>query len=790
MQNTFSFKRIFIEKELWILVLLSIVYCYRPLFLGETFFYRDLFEHYVPQKRLFADLIRTGQLPLWDVYLHGGQPYLADPTNVALSPTSLLYLFLPLLTAFNLEIAFHLIFCAIFAYALARALGFHPRASLVTGAIFAFCGVTLSLINVLRFWAMPYIPLVLLFWHLCLVERQRKWFAATALAGAIQVFAGSPETSLLTMLFLLGWGLTYPYPQRRAFKTCLLWVVLVLFIIGLSAIQILPTAEMVRHSSRSDVDYETFTTWPLHPARLPEILFRSFLGRTDALSSADYWGKTIEGVPYTFMLSIYFGLLTTVFVIASHLEPNVLPKRIRIFLVSLCFLLSGLALGNALPFFRQFYDFMPIHWFRYPIKLLMGATLPVSLLAGSTFDAQYEISDDRKPSTSFLILLWFLTIALIAFTATFFLSGPFASMLQLLFFSDSAENIRQGLFLSFRHTCWVFTIATLLSQYQKMNPRRVHIWILSAVLVLDLFLAGRSVNPSASRELLMKTPSLAAFIQKEIADGRLFRDESPSRVELRAPSNDIVWREIWYVQTLNYYQAAYYKIPVVFHDDFDRLAPLPIMTLKRLLYSVPWERRVPLLSSAAASLVLTEEDVEVPGLRRLAVVQNASKLKFYLYRNEKAPPRAVFVTTWIYLKSGDVLRAMLSPTFNPAKHVVLEGTPGALVSHPCGLAEMKTIQSEANRTDYSVVSACDGYLVFSESYYPGWRVQVDGKQAPIERANYAFSAVFLKAGRHTVIRHFFPMSVLLGVTLSITSLVSLWLVSRKDWLLSCVYSSH
>ena len=39
-----SLTRILKEKELWILVLLGILYFYRPLFLKETFFFRDLFS--------------------------------------------------------------------------------------------------------------------------------------------------------------------------------------------------------------------------------------------------------------------------------------------------------------------------------------------------------------------------------------------------------------------------------------------------------------------------------------------------------------------------------------------------------------------------------------------------------------------------------------------------------------------------------------------------------------------------------------------------------------------------
>jgi uncharacterized membrane protein YfhO len=41
-------------------------------------------------------------------------------------------------------------------------------------------------------------------------------------------------------------------------------------------------------------------------------------------------------------------------------------------------------------------------------------------------------------------------------------------------------------------------------------------------------------------------------------------------------------------------------------------------------------------------------------------------------------------------------------------------------------------------------------LVLADSYYPGWRVSVDGRPATVIRADHAFRGVVLPAGSHTV----------------------------------------
>jgi hypothetical protein len=44
----------------------------------------------------------------------------------------------------------------------------------------------------------------------------------------------------------------------------------------------------------------------------------------------------------------------------------------------------------------------------------------------------------------------------------------------------------------------------------------------------------------------------------------------------------------------------------------------------------------------------------------------------------------------------------------------------------------------------------DGLLVVSQPFYPGWRARVDGKQAPIYRADYLLQAIPVSADTHRV----------------------------------------
>lgn len=75
-------------------------------------------------------------------------------------------------------------------------------------------------------------------------------------------------------------------------------------------------------------------------------------------------------------------------------------------------------------------------------------------------------------------------------------------------------------------------------------------------------------------------------------------------------------------------------------------------------------------------------------------------------------------------------------------------------------------------------------MVFiSQSYYHDWKAQVDGKPAPLWRANYAFQAVEVPAGRHEVILVYkdkmFRIGALLAAWAALVC-IALWFMPAKS----------
>lgn len=66
---------------------------------------------------------------------------------------------------------------------------------------------------------------------------------------------------------------------------------------------------------------------------------------------------------------------------------------------------------------------------------------------------------------------------------------------------------------------------------------------------------------------------------------------------------------------------------------------------------------------------------------------------------------------------------------------------------------------EPNRLVYKTSSLKDAIAVFSEIYYPGWQVYIDGQEATVGRANYIFRIMNIPAGDHTIEFKFDPKSI-------------------------------
>jgi hypothetical protein len=80
-------------------------------------------------------------------------------------------------------------------------------------------------------------------------------------------------------------------------------------------------------------------------------------------------------------------------------------------------------------------------------------------------------------------------------------------------------------------------------------------------------------------------------------------------------------------------------------------------------------------------------------------------------------------------------------------------------------------------------SPCPSWLFSSETYYPGWKAFLDGKETRIFVADYAFRAVEVPAGEHEIQFSYQPVSFRIGLYAGFAALVNILiaLANKNNW---------
>jgi uncharacterized membrane protein YfhO len=109
-----------------------------------------------------------------------------------------------------------------------------------------------------------------------------------------------------------------------------------------------------------------------------------------------------------------------------------------------------------------------------------------------------------------------------------------------------------------------------------------------------------------------------------------------------------------------------------------------------------------------------------------------------------------------------------SPGFDPARTVVVE-EPLSLPSTGGVPGTVQWMSRKNASFELKLESNTDSVLVLSQTYYPGWKAFVDGKQTPVFPADFALTGIAVGPGAHVVAFTFDPPSFKIGLLLSAVS---------------------
>ena len=248
---------------------------------------------------------------------------------------------------------------------------------------------------------------------------------------------------------------------------------------------------------------------------------------------------------------------------------------------------------------------------------------------------------------------------------------------------------------------------------------------------------------------------------KSPADARILQDKSYYRVlnlsTGGSPFNETTNATSYYHHSIGGYHAA--KLHR-YQDLIDRQLNAEIQHLADAINNAEGDMtRVP-GDSVAAVLNMLNTKYIMFGKQANQVIENP-------YANGNG----WFVRQLNFVKNADAEMAALGKL--DTKHVAVadEKFRSTLDGTALDSGSVSLQQYAPNDLKYTVESAKGGLVVFSEIYYPGWTVTIDGKPAELGRVNYVLRALKVPAGKHEVQMTFRPASITTTNTIAYVALL-------------------
>jgi hypothetical protein len=119
---------------------------------------------------------------------------------------------------------------------------------------------------------------------------------------------------------------------------------------------------------------------------------------------------------------------------------------------------------------------------------------------------------------------------------------------------------------------------------------------------------------------------------------------------------------------------------------------------------------------------------------------------------------------------AEALAVVKDKGFDPARETVVEGLGSHTVDPVNAGGSVKVVSYGNNRVALDVKSQSRGFLVTSETLYPGWVATVNGRRVSILATNVAFRGIPIAAGEQRVIMEYLPYSLIFWAILSIIAL--------------------
>jgi len=679
-----------------------------PLFAHRIYIEDDLSAFNLPVRHFYQDCLKNGENPVWmpsmfcGFDLHGeGQAGMFHPLHY------LLYRFLPLQIAFNLELLVNYPLFFLGAFLLLRRWRIPRHAAAFSALLFAFCGFNITnYVHIMIPSIISHVPWLVLCMDIAMRTESRRVLAACSLGvtllTASQFLLGFPQCVYLSCL-VEGFYVLLLLAYRRNYLAVAILAGAKVLSLLVGAAQVLPQLDAASHSIRLAPSFEFVMSGSMHPVNLLQFVSPYLFNRhgwTNNLSQ--FWDPP------------YFGALAPVLLMWLIVNFARLRDTRRLILACVLFALFGLVLAlGEYGYLYRLATYVPLLGkLRSSSRHVLLFHFALTFLVGIAFaDLACTARSGEKRPWGKLCVLWF---------PAFFSLAIALAVTILRARAGSAAFISIDKHLAPTANVWMGPVLLATATALAMAAARGRRF---AVAALVLFALGDVALYSLRHKPSMDLDAFITGIDvPPVRDGyRLDPDYRPHWAYTGPTMKG--YRVVHGYAALN---------PTNQLDYYNQVTALRVAGVK-------WRKTrygaAPELAEAADRGIAW---LEVPNpMPRARMLSNAvvSKDPYHDIETIDIPSTALVDTP-----------------------VSLTGEPGTVASEP--------VMDRPGEIIWDVSSRGAQLFVISERYHSGWHAAVDGEPVPILRTNGDFMGCVVPAGDHRVRLHFMPRELRVGICLT------------------------
>ena len=697
----------------------------------------DFFYFGYPLASHLKTSLLNGELPLWNPLSECGVPFLAQWNTLALYPGSLFYLAFPLEWSLAVLGVLHLYLGGLGAWLLIRHLTRDPLAAAVGGLIYTFNGF----MQACQMWpnnaaALGWAPWV--WWLVIMGTREGgRTLLVGAFAGAMQMLTGAPEIILATWLLVAGfvvqdaWSAERTVRRRRGVR----FIGIVALVTTLAAAQLIPFLDLLAHSPRRADSNDL--SWPIQPLGLVNYVMPLFNTIT---KPSGRFAHHQQG----WIHSYYVGGAVLWLVVFAWLR-----SRGRVL-----WLAGGgvvfawlLAMGEHTGLHTVLGKLIPLGFTRFPAKFMIVPALLLPFIAALGMRAWARTAAAERARSMTITTL--ITLVLLGLAYAVMAERPLEG-------EDHAIRLANGrtrLLLAALAMGGIWFVGC------AREPRggRLAFGALAFVLWLDFQRHQPHVMVTVPREIYRLEHPVLAEVGPELQNRRA-RMALLGRTQLEnAYRNQGTGEELLGMARLEQFLNLNLLDGVMKLDGFFALWFPEQEELEHTLHSWSMTDLRPGLADFLAITHTTSTDSPLEWRRRPSAKPLVTAGQAPVFEDARA---SVARLTELDFDSS----AIVSLRPEAETMVQARGTTNASV---------ELHRFDPHEVAFTVETDVPTMAVIAQCYHHPWQPTIDGKPARLLRANHAFQAVNVPAGRHEVRLRYVDRGFHVGMVISLTGLVLL-----------------